>query len=207
MRPKTTDTPSMALSLSLSVPVKGTGTGPPGVRLWEYSFCVTEDNCHCRCRFPSRSRPGWWSWLWPRKLCGWWLLRAWEGSPVPGFPVPTVCAGGHFGQDCAQLCSCANNGTCSPIDGSCQCFPGWIGKDCSQGKLLPLQASLSLPTRVSARVPFISLHGFCVYDKYHSKDVEVGDQLCSASSLPLLCGFQGSNSDSPQAWMASASTH
>lgn len=56
---------------------------------------------------------------------------------MPGCPVPTVCAGGHFGQDCAQLCSCANNGTCSPIDGSCQCFPGWIGKDCSQGKLLP----------------------------------------------------------------------
>ncbi|KAJ8790362.1 hypothetical protein J1605_021439 [Eschrichtius robustus] len=47
-------------------------------------------------------------------------------------PRPVVCAGGHFGQDCAQLCSCANNGTCSPIDGSCQCFPGWIGKDCSQ---------------------------------------------------------------------------
>lgn len=56
---------------------------------------------------------------------------------MPGCPVSTVCAGGHFGQDCAQLCSCANNGTCSPIDGSCQCFPGWIGKDCSQGKLLP----------------------------------------------------------------------
>lgn len=54
-----------------------------------------------------------------------------------GCPVLTVCAGGHFGQDCAQLCSCANNGSCSPIDGSCQCFPGWIGKDCSQGKLLP----------------------------------------------------------------------
>lgn len=58
---------------------------------------------------------------------------------MPGYPVPTVCAGGHFGQDCAQLCSCANNGTCSPIDGSCQCFPGWIGKDCSQGKPLPKQ--------------------------------------------------------------------
>lgn len=62
-----------------------------------------------------------------------WVLM--EGQ-VPSYPVPTVCAGGHFGQDCAQLCSCANNGTCSPIDGSCQCFPGWIGKDCSQGKLL-----------------------------------------------------------------------
>ncbi|OBS66974.1 hypothetical protein A6R68_04476, partial [Neotoma lepida] len=54
---------------------------------------------------------------------------------LPGFSgalCNQVCAGGHFGQDCAQLCSCANNGTCSPIDGSCQCFPGWIGKDCSQ---------------------------------------------------------------------------
>lgn len=126
-------------------------------------------------------------------------LRAWEGSPVPGFHVPTVCAGGHFGQDCAQLCSCANNGTCSPIDGSCQCFPGWIGKDCSQGKLLPLQVPLSLQTRISARDPFISLYCFCVYGKCRSKDVEVRGRLGSTSSLPLLCGFQGSNSGSPQA--------
>lgn len=137
-------------------------------------------------------------------------LRVWEGSPVPGFPVPTVCAGGHFGQDCAQLCSCANNGTCSPIDGSCQCFPGWIGKDCSQGKLLPLQVSLSLPTTTSttsACDPFISLYCFCAYDKCPSKDVEARQQLCSATSLPLLCGSQGSNSGSPQAWVASAFTH
>lgn len=118
---------------------------------------------------------------------------------MPGFHVPTVCAGGHFGQDCTQLCSCANNGTCSPIDGSCQCFPGWIGKDCSQGKLLPLQASLSLQTRMSARDPFIPLHCFCVCDKCHCKHVAVRGQLCGTSSLPLLCGFQGSNSGSPQA--------
>ncbi|KAL2093258.1 hypothetical protein ACEWY4_010570 [Coilia grayii] len=27
---------------------------------------------------------------------------------------------------------CTNNGTCNPIDGSCQCYPGWIGDDCSR---------------------------------------------------------------------------
>ncbi|CAB1456884.1 unnamed protein product [Pleuronectes platessa] len=43
-----------------------------------------------------------------------------------------VCASGRYGRACAEICLCTNNGTCNPIDGSCQCFPGWIGEDCSQ---------------------------------------------------------------------------
>lgn len=44
-----------------------------------------------------------------------------------------VCPSGRYGRACAEICLCTNNGTCNPIDGSCQCFPGWIGEDCSQG--------------------------------------------------------------------------
>uniref|UniRef100_A0AAV2L5U5 EGF-like domain-containing protein n=1 Tax=Knipowitschia caucasica TaxID=637954 RepID=A0AAV2L5U5_KNICA len=40
-----------------------------------------------------------------------------------------------YGRACSDICLCTNNGTCNPIDGSCQCFPGWIGDDCSQGFL------------------------------------------------------------------------
>lgn len=44
-----------------------------------------------------------------------------------------VCPSGRYGKGCTEICLCTNNGTCNPIDGSCQCFPGWIGEDCSQG--------------------------------------------------------------------------
>uniref|UniRef100_A0A8C2BWC6 Multiple EGF-like-domains 10 n=1 Tax=Cyprinus carpio TaxID=7962 RepID=A0A8C2BWC6_CYPCA len=43
-----------------------------------------------------------------------------------------MCPSGRFGKNCAWSCTCTNNGTCNPIDGSCQCYPGWIGSDCSQ---------------------------------------------------------------------------
>lgn len=43
-----------------------------------------------------------------------------------------VCPSGRFGKNCAGICTCTNNGTCNPIDRSCQCYPGWIGSDCSQ---------------------------------------------------------------------------
>lgn len=53
------------------------------------------------------------------------------------FFFAAVCPGGKFGKACAESCLCSNNGTCNPIDGSCQCFPGWIGDRCSQRKPAP----------------------------------------------------------------------
>ncbi|KTG31121.1 hypothetical protein cypCar_00045270, partial [Cyprinus carpio] len=44
----------------------------------------------------------------------------------------SLCPSGKYGKACAEICVCTNNGTCNPIDGSCQCFPGWTGDDCSQ---------------------------------------------------------------------------
>lgn len=55
-----------------------------------------------------------------------------------------VCPSGRYGRACAEICLCTNNGTCNPIDGSCQCFPGWIGEDCSQGIVVCLICSLTL---------------------------------------------------------------
>lgn len=52
-----------------------------------------------------------------------------------------VCPSGRFGKNCAWSCSCTNNGTCNPIDGSCQCYPGWIGSDCSQRELTHITAT------------------------------------------------------------------
>lgn len=52
--------------------------------------------------------------------------------PVLCISVPSVCPSGKYGKACGEICVCTNNGTCNPIDGSCQCFPGWTGDDCSQ---------------------------------------------------------------------------
>ncbi|KAK0148568.1 Multiple epidermal growth factor-like domains protein 10 [Merluccius polli] len=45
--------------------------------------------------------------------------------------VSPVCPSDRYGKGCSEACVCTN-GTCNPIDGSCQCFPGWTGEDCSQ---------------------------------------------------------------------------
>lgn len=52
-----------------------------------------------------------------------------------------VCPSGRYGRACTEVCLCSNNGTCNPIDGSCQCVPGWIGEDCSHGTLKRLYPS------------------------------------------------------------------
>lgn len=56
----------------------------------------------------------------------------------------TVCPSGKFGKACAESCLCSNNGTCNPIDGSCQCFPGWIDDHCSQRKSAPSSDRLEI---------------------------------------------------------------
>ncbi|KAL2300700.1 hypothetical protein Nmel_013585 [Mimus melanotis] len=60
-------------------------------------------------------------------------------EPAVNCLVFSVCPSGKFGKDCAEVCQCTENGTCNPIDGSCQCFPGWIGMDCSQKRGQPGQ--------------------------------------------------------------------
>ncbi|KAI4830768.1 hypothetical protein KUCAC02_002381, partial [Chaenocephalus aceratus] len=52
--------------------------------------------------------------------------------PPPRKRVTYMCPSGKYGKACAETCVCTNNGTCNPIDGSCQCYPGWIGEDCSK---------------------------------------------------------------------------
>ena len=72
-------------------------------------------------------------------------------------PPPPVCPSGRFGDACAETCPCTNNGTCNPIDGSCQCFPGWIGGDCSRRKSL-----ISLPVSHTPSVERLLVVCVCV---------------------------------------------
>lgn len=71
-----------------------------------------------------------------------------------------MCPSGRYGRACTEICLCTNNGTCNPIDGSCQCFPGWIGEDCSQGMqpLLHLVLDfLTPPSHLCLQSWFLSL--------------------------------------------------
>ena len=36
----------------------------------------------------------------------------------------------YFGPNCAQKCLCANDGTCDPVTGICDCLSGWSGPRC-----------------------------------------------------------------------------
>lgn len=45
-----------------------------------------------------------------------------------GFTGPTCdrpCPQGFFGRNCSESCRCTEHGSCNPVDGVCQCDPGW----------------------------------------------------------------------------------
>lgn len=42
------------------------------------------------------------------------------------------CPKGFYGEDCGQECSCLNDANCNPVTGTCECKPGWIGKNCAE---------------------------------------------------------------------------
>ena len=50
------------------------------------------------------------------------------------FFVISACSSGSFGANCSQKCLCLNGGMCDPVDGHCNCKPGWAGSFCQQRK-------------------------------------------------------------------------
>ena len=44
----------------------------------------------------------------------------------------TACKYGYYGQNCSSVCS-QNCKTCNPTDGTCSCYAGWMGPNCSIG--------------------------------------------------------------------------
>lgn len=56
----------------------------------------------------------------------------------------TECSVGTYGEGCGAFCSCHNGGSCDPATGECQCRPGWVGSDCSEGELFFIKLGLDL---------------------------------------------------------------
>lgn len=67
----------------------------------------------------------------------WSLLKMKEKTFLP-FSTPSGCPSGYFGKDCAQHCSCGEDGQCHLATGRCNCGPGRIGQSCQQGSYVLL---------------------------------------------------------------------
>lgn len=44
----------------------------------------------------------------------------------------TACPPNFYGKKCNKKCSCSNDATCDPFDGTCQCKKGFQGKRCEK---------------------------------------------------------------------------
>jgi hypothetical protein len=94
-----------------------------------YSECAAVSPCVCVCVCVCVCP------VFQHAICVFVCLDYFHNFVVLVYPlcVSAVCPSGKFGRACAEKCLCTNNGTCNPIDGSCQCYPGWLGDDCSKG--------------------------------------------------------------------------
>jgi len=52
------------------------------------------------------------------------------------------CEEGLYGENCTQICRCANDGRCDRVTGKCVCLPGWIGELCQSGDFLKLNCCI-----------------------------------------------------------------
>lgn len=50
-----------------------------------------------------------------------------------GSQCEQTCPDGTWGINCSQQCKCAKNHACNNVDGSCECFSGFIGEYCELG--------------------------------------------------------------------------
>ena len=66
-------------------------------------------------------------------------------------PYCDVCARGRWGALCNLTCSCSGRGSCTQLEGLCQCDDGFVGDSCSR----------ACPTGGTTLAP-CSGHGFCV---------------------------------------------
>ncbi|XP_038078145.1 multiple epidermal growth factor-like domains protein 11 [Patiria miniata] len=55
-----------------------------------------------------------------------------DGFLRDGNSCSEVCPALTYGPNCSLSCSCLNNGECNPVNGSCDCQPGWMGGHCER---------------------------------------------------------------------------
>lgn len=66
-------------------------------------------------------------------------------SVVFRFPF-AACDVGHFGEQCVEMCHCAENVTCNAVSGDCPsgCADGWTGPSCSDGIFTSLAKTIGV---------------------------------------------------------------
>ena len=53
-----------------------------------------------------------------------------------------ACSEGYYGQSCFRACP-ATCKSCKPTDGTCSCYAGWMGPDCTIGTCLSFDFFIS----------------------------------------------------------------
>ncbi|KAJ8045476.1 Multiple epidermal growth factor-like domains protein 11 [Holothuria leucospilota] len=61
----------------------------------------------------------------------------WSASSPSASGCTSPCQADSYGENCVFKCSCLYGRNCDPVDGSCDCFDGFTGHDCSTRCLEP----------------------------------------------------------------------
>uniref|UniRef100_A0ACB8G6J1 Uncharacterized protein n=1 Tax=Sphaerodactylus townsendi TaxID=933632 RepID=A0ACB8G6J1_9SAUR len=100
-----------------------------------------------------------------------------------------VFLSGRYGKKCAVPCKCANHSICHPVDGSCDCAPGWTGSDCSRHLTLT-------PDRLP--VGFLGEHTHpCQCWNEAACNPETGRCLCPSAFTGAHCETRTGSPDNP----------
>ncbi|KAL3836478.1 hypothetical protein ACJMK2_021910, partial [Sinanodonta woodiana] len=99
----------------------------------------------------------------------------------------TECKQGHFGNSCAQNCSCnsSNTDTCNPVNGTCQCKSGWTGFGCLDN----INECNSSIAHCPPNSTCIDLQGsyICECNTGYSKTTDGSCQICSTTRYGFNC--------------------
>ena len=72
----------------------------------------------------------------------------------------SACRDGYYGQSCFRACP-ATCKSCKPTDGTCSCYAGWMGPDCTIGiclsfEFFPISYKITMTQRLCQRTVCVS---------------------------------------------------
>lgn len=85
--------------------------------------------------------------------------------------------------------NCHGNGEC--VSGSCHCFPGFLGPDCSRGKSAQCFSQVSLSEREEKYIRKATSQMFFFIKLWWNLYSDSSAVFCSTAACPVLCSGNG----------------